>query len=111
MLALRSASAGGEKVIHLKVTSAHMDSDSEVTGPILSANIDSANVGVKKGLMINTCLFHVRNHTIIAEIAERRIIYLDMTFEKQRMPTSDVNRDLRRITLKQTYGIHDCTIP
>ena len=64
--------------MYLEVTTAHVNADDQVVGPIYCYDIDGANVCIKQCVIVHSCFCHVGDHVVVTEVAECGVIYLNV---------------------------------
>ena len=68
-------------------------------------NVYSTDVCVQKGFLVDTSSLHAGNHIFVAEIAECRVVYLDVPFL---LTSASIEENAERM---QTYDIPDHIAP
>lgn len=58
-----------------------MDTNGKIRWPTFHTYVDGADICVQKSFVINTGLFHARDHAFAAEIAKCGVVELDMAWQ------------------------------
>ena len=59
-----------------KVSTTGVDADGEIVRAPVSDDVNSPDVGLKEGFVVDSSLLHVRDHCFVAKVAKCRVIDL-----------------------------------